>query len=194
MVDREDFLGAMVTLAFGAVEVGPVITGTVGLSALATVLTEFASGGTHHAKVLVDPRADLLLCAAAHRRHRHPDGEQADVIVPADLVGANGQHAVAQVVEVDGAADDHLAQALQSRRPRHRGALHEPFGEQQQGRARREHERGVPTGRLCCRPQWRARIHGEERAVAPTAVEEERGTAAGAGVRHVAGRRLEPHV
>ena len=45
----------MVALASGAVEVGPVITGTIGLSALATVLTELASGSTHHAKVLVDP-------------------------------------------------------------------------------------------------------------------------------------------
>jgi len=52
---HEDFLGAMVTLASGAVEVGPVITRTIGLSALATVLGELASGTTHHAKVLVDP-------------------------------------------------------------------------------------------------------------------------------------------
>jgi len=55
---HEDFLGAMVTLASGAVDVGPVITGTIGLSGLATVLTELGSGSTHHAKVLVDPTRD----------------------------------------------------------------------------------------------------------------------------------------
>ncbi len=52
---HEDFLGAMVTLASGAVDVEPVITGTIGLSALTTVLTELGSGSTQHAKVLVDP-------------------------------------------------------------------------------------------------------------------------------------------
>jgi hypothetical protein len=38
--------------------VGPEITGTIGLSALATVLTEFGTGSTQHAKVLVDPARD----------------------------------------------------------------------------------------------------------------------------------------
>ncbi len=52
---HQDFLGAMATLASGAVEVGPVITATVGLSELAAVLTDLRSGSTHHAKVLVDP-------------------------------------------------------------------------------------------------------------------------------------------
>lgn len=52
---HQDFLGAMAMLASGAVEVGPVITGTVGLSELGAVLTDLGSGSTHHAKVLVDP-------------------------------------------------------------------------------------------------------------------------------------------
>ncbi len=52
---HQDFLGAMATLASGAVEVGPVITGTVGLSELAAVLTDLRSGSTQHAKVLLDP-------------------------------------------------------------------------------------------------------------------------------------------
>ena len=53
--NHEDFLGAMRTLASGAVDVAPLITGTVGLDGLAAVLTELASGKTTHAKVLVDP-------------------------------------------------------------------------------------------------------------------------------------------
>ncbi len=52
---HQDFLGAMATLASGAVEVGPVITGTVGMSELAAVLSDLRSGTTQHAKVLVDP-------------------------------------------------------------------------------------------------------------------------------------------
>ncbi len=52
---HQDFLGAMATLASGAVEVGPVITATVGLSELAAVLTDLRSGSTQYAKVLVDP-------------------------------------------------------------------------------------------------------------------------------------------
>ncbi|HEX2046508.1 MAG TPA: alcohol dehydrogenase catalytic domain-containing protein [Acidimicrobiales bacterium] len=52
---HQDFLGAMATLASGAVEVGPVITGTVGLSEFASVLTDLRSGSTQYAKVLVDP-------------------------------------------------------------------------------------------------------------------------------------------
>ena len=53
---HEDFLGAMRALASGAVDVGPLITGTVGLGGLSGVLTELGSGSTTHAKVLVDPR------------------------------------------------------------------------------------------------------------------------------------------
>jgi (R,R)-butanediol dehydrogenase/meso-butanediol dehydrogenase/diacetyl reductase len=45
----------MATLASGAVDIAPVVTGTVGLSDLAGVLTDLGSGSTHHAKVLVDP-------------------------------------------------------------------------------------------------------------------------------------------
>ena len=53
--NHEDFLGAMRALATGAVDVGPLITGTVGLDGLSGVLTELGSGSTTHAKVLVDP-------------------------------------------------------------------------------------------------------------------------------------------
>jgi (R,R)-butanediol dehydrogenase/meso-butanediol dehydrogenase/diacetyl reductase len=53
--NHEDFLGAMRTLASGAIDVTPLITGTVGLAQLAGVLTELGSGSTTHAKVLVDP-------------------------------------------------------------------------------------------------------------------------------------------
>ncbi|HUR23685.1 MAG TPA: alcohol dehydrogenase catalytic domain-containing protein [Acidimicrobiales bacterium] len=53
--NHEDFLGAMRALASGAVDVAPLITGTVGLDGLAEVLTDLASGNTSHAKVLVDP-------------------------------------------------------------------------------------------------------------------------------------------
>lgn len=52
---HQDFVGAMAMLASGAVDPGPVITGTVGLQDLAGVLTDLGSGSTHHAKVLVDP-------------------------------------------------------------------------------------------------------------------------------------------
>jgi (R,R)-butanediol dehydrogenase / meso-butanediol dehydrogenase / diacetyl reductase len=52
---HQDFLGAMAMLASGAVDVGPVITGTVGLAELGGVLADLGSGRTHHAKVLVDP-------------------------------------------------------------------------------------------------------------------------------------------
>ncbi len=48
-------LGATATLACEAVEVRPVITGTVGLSELPAVLTDLRSGSKQHAKVLVDP-------------------------------------------------------------------------------------------------------------------------------------------
>jgi (R,R)-butanediol dehydrogenase / meso-butanediol dehydrogenase / diacetyl reductase len=54
--NHEDFLGAMRALASGAVDVGPLITGTVGLEGLSGVLTELGSGSTTHAKVLVDPK------------------------------------------------------------------------------------------------------------------------------------------
>ena len=53
--NHEDFLGAMRTLASGAVDVAPLITGTVGLEGLAAVLSDLGSGKTTHAKVLVDP-------------------------------------------------------------------------------------------------------------------------------------------
>lgn len=53
--NHEDFLGAMRSIASGAVDVAPLITGTVGLDGLADVLTDLASGKTSHAKVLVDP-------------------------------------------------------------------------------------------------------------------------------------------
>lgn len=53
--NHEDFLGAMRALASGAIDVTPLITGTVGLDGLAGVLTELGSGSTTHAKVLVDP-------------------------------------------------------------------------------------------------------------------------------------------
>ena len=52
---HDDFLGAMRALASGAVDVGPLITGTVGLDGLSGVLDELGSGSTTHAKVLVDP-------------------------------------------------------------------------------------------------------------------------------------------
>ncbi len=54
---HQDFLGAMAMHASGAVEIAPVITGTVGLSDLAGLLTDLGSGSTQHAKVLVDPAA-----------------------------------------------------------------------------------------------------------------------------------------
>lgn len=53
--NHDDFLGAMRALATGAVDVAPLITGTVGLDGLAAVLTDMGSGKTTHAKVLVDP-------------------------------------------------------------------------------------------------------------------------------------------
>ena len=53
--NHEDFIGAMRTLGSGAVDVAPLITGTVGLGGLADVLTDLGSGKTTHAKVLVDP-------------------------------------------------------------------------------------------------------------------------------------------
>ena len=53
--NHEDFAGAMRSLVSGAVDVGPLVTGTVGLDGLAGVLTELGSGSTTHAKVLVDP-------------------------------------------------------------------------------------------------------------------------------------------
>jgi (R,R)-butanediol dehydrogenase/meso-butanediol dehydrogenase/diacetyl reductase len=53
--NHEDFHGAMRSLASGAVDVAPLITGTVGLGGLAGVLTDLGSGKTTHAKVLVDP-------------------------------------------------------------------------------------------------------------------------------------------
>ncbi len=52
---HEDFLGAMRSIASGAVDVGPLITSTVGLADLPDVLTELGSGSTSQAKVLVDP-------------------------------------------------------------------------------------------------------------------------------------------
>ncbi len=52
---HEDFLGAMRSIASGAVDVGPLITSTVGLAELPDVLTELGSGSTSQAKVLVDP-------------------------------------------------------------------------------------------------------------------------------------------
>lgn len=54
--NHEDFLGAMRALASGAVDVAPLVTGTVGLDGLADVLTDLGSGKTTHAKVLVDPQ------------------------------------------------------------------------------------------------------------------------------------------
>jgi (R,R)-butanediol dehydrogenase / meso-butanediol dehydrogenase / diacetyl reductase len=54
---HEDFLGAMRSIASGAVDVGPLITSTVGLADLPDVLTELGSGGTTQAKVLVEPDA-----------------------------------------------------------------------------------------------------------------------------------------
>ena len=53
--NHEDFLGAMRAVASGAVDVAPLITGTVGLGGLADVLADLGSGKTNHAKVLVDP-------------------------------------------------------------------------------------------------------------------------------------------
>ena len=55
--NHEDFLGAMRALASGAVDVGPLITGTVGLDGLSGVLSDLGSGGSTHAKVLVDPKS-----------------------------------------------------------------------------------------------------------------------------------------
>ena len=54
--NHEDFAGAMRALASGAVDVAPLITGTVGLWELRGVLTELGSGSTAQAKVLVDPK------------------------------------------------------------------------------------------------------------------------------------------
>jgi (R,R)-butanediol dehydrogenase / meso-butanediol dehydrogenase / diacetyl reductase len=54
--NHEDFLGAMRSLASGSVDVGPLVTGTVGLDGLSGVLTDLGSGSTTHAKVLVDPK------------------------------------------------------------------------------------------------------------------------------------------
>ena len=56
--NHEDFLGAMQSIQNGTVDVAPIITGTFGLSGLATVLTELGSGSIEHAKVLIDPFAD----------------------------------------------------------------------------------------------------------------------------------------
>lgn len=53
--NHEDFFGAMRAVASGAVDVAPLITGTVGLEGLAALLSELGSGQTTHAKVLVDP-------------------------------------------------------------------------------------------------------------------------------------------
>jgi (R,R)-butanediol dehydrogenase/meso-butanediol dehydrogenase/diacetyl reductase len=54
---HEDFRGAMTALQIGAVDVGPVVTATVGLEGLASVLDDLGSGQTDQAKVLVDPWA-----------------------------------------------------------------------------------------------------------------------------------------
>lgn len=53
--NHEDFLGAMRSMASGAVDVGPLLTSTVPLADLGDVLTELGSGSTTQAKVLVDP-------------------------------------------------------------------------------------------------------------------------------------------
>ncbi|ASO20373.1 (R,R)-butanediol dehydrogenase/meso-butanediol dehydrogenase/diacetyl reductase [Actinoalloteichus hoggarensis] len=53
---HEDFLGAMRSIASGAVRTEELHTGTVGLDDLSRLLTELDSGQSRHAKVLVDPR------------------------------------------------------------------------------------------------------------------------------------------
>ena len=52
---HEDFLGAMRSIASGAVDVDPLITSTVGLADLSDVLSDLGSGRTTQTKVLVDP-------------------------------------------------------------------------------------------------------------------------------------------
>lgn len=54
--NHEDFAGAMLAIASGAVDVVSLHTRTVGLSALQGVLDELDSGTSTDAKVLVDPR------------------------------------------------------------------------------------------------------------------------------------------
>lgn len=48
----------MQSIQNATVNVARIITGTVGLSGLATVLTELGSGSIEHARVLIDPFAD----------------------------------------------------------------------------------------------------------------------------------------
>ena len=52
-----DFLGAMRSIANGAVRTEPLVTGTVPLDQLPALLAELDSGQTRHAKVLVTPNA-----------------------------------------------------------------------------------------------------------------------------------------
>jgi (R,R)-butanediol dehydrogenase/meso-butanediol dehydrogenase/diacetyl reductase len=52
---HEDFLGAMRSIASGAVDVDALITSTVGLADLPDVLSDLGSGRTTQTKVLVDP-------------------------------------------------------------------------------------------------------------------------------------------
>ena len=52
---HDDFLGAMRSIADGAVQVTPLHTGTIGFGELAATMDELDSGRTSHAKVLLDP-------------------------------------------------------------------------------------------------------------------------------------------
>jgi (R,R)-butanediol dehydrogenase/meso-butanediol dehydrogenase/diacetyl reductase len=54
--NREDFAGAMRSIANGGVRVEPLITATIALSGLTDLLDDLDSGQSQHAKVLVDPR------------------------------------------------------------------------------------------------------------------------------------------
>lgn len=54
--NHEDFIGAMQSIASGAVDVALLHTGTIGLGELEATFTELDSGTSTHAKVLVDPR------------------------------------------------------------------------------------------------------------------------------------------
>lgn len=54
--NREDFVGAMLAIRSGAVDVASLHTSTIGLSELQATLDELDSGTSTDAKVLVDPR------------------------------------------------------------------------------------------------------------------------------------------
>lgn len=56
--NHEDFVGSMRAIASGRLDVAALHTGTVALSALASILEELDSGRSAHTKVLVDPRED----------------------------------------------------------------------------------------------------------------------------------------